>query len=385
MFLEVGFWMCVGLVAYIYVGYPICVFLLSMVYTHRPHRSPFEPTVTVVISAYNEESEIETTVMNKLNQDYPSDRLKVLVVSDGSTDRTDEIVKTLEKHHPMRVMLLRQEPRQGKTQALNMAVPHLSSDVIVFADANSLYAPDAIRALVRNFSDPSVGYVTGQMRYGNPSMTGIGAGSGSYMSYENTLRLWESRIGSLVGVDGGIDAIRRPCYVRMKADQLPDFVLPLSVVEQGRRVVYEPAAVVYEPALSDAVNEFRMRVRVSLRAMWALYDKRSLLNPRRYPLYAWQLVSHKLFRYGAFLPLLGLLVFNMTIVGRHSFYAWFLGMQILAYASALAGHFLRNTPWGVAKMLIPYYFLILNIACALSFWKFLRGQKIVLWSPRLGA
>lgn len=377
--------MCVGLVAYIYVGYPICVFLLSTVYRHRSHRSPLEPTVTVVISAYNEESEIETTVMNKLNQDYPSDRLRVLVVSDGSADRTDEIVKTLTKDHTHRVMLLRQEPRQGKTQALNMAVQHLSSDIVVFADANSIYAPDAIRALVRNFSDPSVGYVTGQMLYGNPGMTGIAEGSGSYMSYENTLRMWESKIGSIVGVDGGIDAIRRQCYVQMKADQLPDFVLPLSVVEQGRRVIYEPNAVLYEPALSDAVNEFRMRVRVSLRAMWALYDKRSLLNPLRYPLYAWQLVSHKVFRYGAFLPLMGLLMFNMMIVGRHSLYVWFLGLQVIAYTVAIVGHFLRNTSWGVAKMLIPYYFVILNMACALSFWKFLRGQKIVLWSPRLGA
>lgn len=385
MYLEIGFWVCVGLVAYIYVGYPACVLLLSTIYRNHSHKSPFEPTVTVVISAFNEESEIEATVMNKLNQDYPADRLNVLVVSDGSTDRTDEIVKNLERDHGRRVTLVRQEPRQGKTQALNMAVQHLSSEVVVFADANSIYAPDAIRALTTNFSDPSVGYVTGQMHYGNPMPTGIGGGSGSYMSYENTLRLWESRIGSLVGVDGGIDAIRRQYYVPMKADQLPDFVLPLSVVEQGKRVVYEPDAVLYEPALSDAGNEFRMRVRVALRAMWALYDKRSLLNPLRYPLYAWQLVSHKVFRYGAFLPLAGLLISNMMVAGRHSVYVGFLGMQGIAYAVAIGGHFLRNTPWGAARMLIPYYFLILNVACALSFWKFLRGQKIVLWSPRLGA
>jgi cellulose synthase/poly-beta-1,6-N-acetylglucosamine synthase-like glycosyltransferase len=385
MYLEAGFWICAGLVAYIYVGYPACVFLLSSICGRRSNKSPFEPMVTVVISAYNEQSEIEATVMNKLNQKYPPDRLKVLVVSDGSTDRTDAIVKNLQKYHECRVMLLRQDPRQGKTQALNTAVQHLSSEIVVFADANSLYASDAVRALVSNFSDPSVGYVTGQMRYGNPSITGIGAGSGSYMSYENTLRKWESEIGSIVGVDGGIDAIRRRYYIPMKADQLPDFVLPLSVVEQGMRVVYEPDAIVYEPALSDAVNEFRMRVRVSLRAMWALYDKRRLLNPIRYPVFAWQVLSHKALRYGAFLPLLGLLVFNMMILDRHSFYTWSLGLQVMAYFVAVLGHFLRDTSWVVAKMLIPYYFLIINMACALSLWKFLRGQKIVLWSPRLGA
>ena len=127
------------------------------------------------------------------------------------------------------------------------------------------------------------------------------------------MRCW---VGSVVGVDGGIDAIRREIYVPMLADQLPDFVLPLSVVEQGKRVVYEPDAMVYEAALADVTGEFRMRVRVSLRALWALYDKRRLLNPFRYPLFAWQLMSHKVLRYLAFLPLVGLVVFNYRNFGK---------------------------------------------------------------------
>jgi cellulose synthase/poly-beta-1,6-N-acetylglucosamine synthase-like glycosyltransferase len=385
MYLEVGFWICVGLVAYIYVGYPVCVLLISKSFGCDVKRAMIQPTVTVVISAYNEESEIEATVINKFDQEYPSNLLKVVVVSDGSTDRTDEIVGNLAQRYGNRLALVRQEPRQGKTQAMNLAIQHISSDIVVFADANSIYNNGAIQELVSNFADPSVGYVTGQMRYRNLTTTGIGGGSGSYMSYENTLRTHETRLGSIVGVDGGIDAIRRSLYIPMRADQLPDFVLPLSVVEQGRRVVYEPDAVVYEPALSDAVNEFRMRVRVSLRAMWALYDKRMLLNPISSPLFAWQLMSHKVFRYGAFLPLLGLLTANMMVVGQHPFYAWFMGVQVLAYILAIMGHFLRHTSWVVAKMLMPYYFLIVNAACALSFWKFLRGQKIVLWTPRVGA
>lgn len=384
MYFEVGYWVCIGLVAYIYVGYPACVFLLSAVYGRSPNRSPFEPRVTVVISAYNEEAEIEATVMNKLSQDYPLDRLKVLVVSDGSTDRTDEIVKTLVNYHADRLMFLRQEPRQGKTQALNMAFQYLSSEVVVFADANSIYASDAIRALVNNFSDPSVGYVTGQMIYGNQATTGVGAGSGSYMSYENTLRMWESKLGSIVGVDGGIDAIRRQCYIPMRPDQLPDFILPLNVVEQGNRVVYEPRAKVFETALSDPFQEFRMRVRVSLRAMWGLYDKKHLLNPFQFPLFAWQLLSHKVLRYGAFLPLAGLLLFNIVAVSQGAFYAWSLGVQVTMYAVAMLGHFLRQSSGTESKLLSPYYFVILNAACILAFWKFLTGQKMVLWKPRLG-
>jgi cellulose synthase/poly-beta-1,6-N-acetylglucosamine synthase-like glycosyltransferase len=307
----------------------------------------------------------------------------VIVVSDGSLDRTDEIVRDLAAGDG-RLKLLRQDPRQGKTQALNMAVRHTSADIIVFADANSMYAPDAIRALVRNFADPTVGYVTGRMAYTNPTGSGIGEGSGIYMSYENWLRAEETRLGSIVGVDGGIDAIRRELYVPMRPDQLPDFVLPLAVVGNSSRVVYEPQAVVYEPSLSDAADEFRMRVRVSLRALWGLRDKRSLLNPLRYPLFAWQLISHKVLRYAAFLPLAGALLFNVFAASLHPLYAALLVLQVAAYALATLGHFFRRLPARASKLLAPYYFVVLNGACAVAFWKFLTGRKIVLWKPREG-
>jgi hypothetical protein len=142
--------------------------------------------------------------------------------------------------------------------------------------------------------------------------------------------------------------------------------------------------VLYEPALSTAAEEFRMRVRVSLRALWALYDKRGLLNPIRYPLFAWQLISHKVLRYAAFLPLVGLLLFNMAVAGEHPFYAGFLALQLAAYAAAAVGHFLGRMPARASKLLVPYYFVILNAACVIAFWKFLTGQKMVLWKPRQG-
>jgi glycosyltransferase involved in cell wall biosynthesis len=381
-FPEIGFWICLGLMIYIYAGYAGVVFLLAPIVGRGVRKADIEPRVSVVIAAFNEEREIRDTVADKLAQDYP--RLDVIVVSDGSTDRTDEIVRDLADRSEGRLRLLRQEPRQGKTQALNMALRQTPADIVVFADANSMYAPDAVRALVRNFADPSVGYVTGRMVYTNPAKTGIGDGSATYMSYENALRAWETRLGSIVGVDGGIDAIRRELYVPMSPDQLPDFVLPLSVVEQGKRVVYEPDAVVYEAGLGNARDEFRMRVRVSLRALWGLYDKRRLLNPLRYPLFAWQLTSHKVLRYAAFLPLTGLLLCNALALGEHSFYAGFLALQVAAYAFATLGQFLRRLPAGASKLLVPYYFVILNGACVIAFWKFLTGQKMVLWKPRQG-
>ena len=385
MLAEFGLWLCLVLLVYVYVGYPAVAFALAAVFDRPVRKSDIQPSVTVLVAAYNEEQEIERTVLNKLTQDYPPERLDVIVVSDGSTDRTCAVVQRVAEGSEGRVQLLRQEPRQGKTQALNAAIPKAIGEIVVFSDANSIYAPDAIRSLVRNFADPSVGYVTGRMIYTNPAESGIGEGSGSYMSYENCVRIVETRLGSVVGVDGGVDAIRRVLYQPMRPDQLPDFVLPLSVVEQGKRVVYEPGARVYESALSDPADEFRMRVRVSLRALWALYDKRGLLSPMRFPVFAWQLLSHKILRYLAFIPLLGLFVFNALAAGHHSFYAWFFALQLVAYILALLGHLFRRSSTKSSIFLAPYYFIILNAACFVAFWKFMNGQKMVLWKPRAGA
>jgi cellulose synthase/poly-beta-1,6-N-acetylglucosamine synthase-like glycosyltransferase len=385
MFAEIAFWVCLGLVAYAYVGYPAGVFLVALILNRTVRKADIEPRVTVVISAFNEEREIERTVMNKLSQDYPPDRMELIVVSDGSSDRTDEIVLRLAESHAGRVKVLRQEPRQGKTQALNMAIGRSSADVIVFADANSIYAPNAIRMMARNFADPSVGYVTGKMVHTNVAESAISAGSDTYLSYEGLLRTVETRLGSIVGVDGGIDAVRRELYVPMRPDQLPDFVLPLSVIEQGKRVVYEPDAVSYEPALSASTDEFRMRVRVSLRALWGLYDKRGLLNPLRFPLFAWQLASHKVLRYVAFLPLAALLLLNVWIVDRHPVYLILLVLQLGFYAAAALGHVVSRMRAVPSYLLAPYYFMVLNLACVMAFWKFMRGEKMVLWTPRGGA
>lgn len=385
MNVEVGAWFCLGLVAYIYVGYPILAALIAQSVNRRVFKSAIHPSVTVVISAFNEEGDIEHTIRNKLAQDYPPELLSIIVVSDESTDRTDEIVESISSDTPNRVTLLRQVPRQGKTQALNLAVSRCASEIVVFSDANSLYEAQAIQTMVRNFADPTVGYVTGRMVYTNPAGSGFGEGAGKYMDYENVLRSIETRLGSIVGADGGVDAVRRELYWPMRADQLPDFVLPLSVVEQGKRVVYEPEAKLCEPSLTRASDEFRMRVRVSLRALWAIHDKRCLLNPFRYPLYSWQLFSHKVLRYTAFVPLGGMFLFTAVGANSHLYFKWFFVAEMLCLALAVVGHRLKDSPGVSSRLLIPYYFLILNVACLFAFWKYVRGEKMTLWKPRAGA
>ncbi len=357
------------------------MFLASRLLTKKVGKGSSVPKVTILISAYNEEKHIGATIENKLSLDYPRDRIEIIVISDGSGDRTEEIVSSFQDRG---VRLIRQEPRKGKTSALNMAVPQAKGEILVFSDANSLYDRDALRHLMKNFADPGVGYVTGKMVYVNSDGTTVGDGCSAYMKYENFLRAIETRVGSTVGVDGGIDAVRKSLYRPMKADQLPDFVLPLMVVEQGYRVVYEHRAILKEDTLKSSDDEYRMRVRVSLRALWALWDMRRLLDPGRYGVFSFQLLSHKVLRYLGILFMAGALISNALIVSCKRLYAILFLIQIMFYGAALAGRLLEKK--GVIKRLlyIPYYFCLINIAAGHALVKFINGEKQVLWTPRKG-
>ena len=375
------FWFSFILLFYIYFGYPILVALLA-------GRKPLNvvdqnlPAVSILIPAFNEQATIVDTLRNKAALNYPPDKLEILVVSDSSEDDTDKLVEEFAESCAISVRLFRQNPRAGKTSGLNMIVPESTGEIIAFSDANSLWDKDALMYLVSGFSDPDVGYVTGKMVYTNPDGSLVGDGCSAYMKYENWLREKETGVGSIVGVDGGIDAMRRSLYQPLRADQLPDFVQPLKVVESGYRVVYEERAVLKEDALSDDDSEYRMRVRVSLRAMWALKDMIGLFNPVRYGLFSWQLVSHKLLRYLAFIPMLILLVLNPLFLADGGLYVLLCVAQLAFYLLACAGYKGMLGNLGILKT--PYYFLLINIAAAQAFLKFCRGEKQVIWTPRVG-
>ncbi|HXW75195.1 MAG TPA: glycosyltransferase family 2 protein [Steroidobacteraceae bacterium] len=381
--LETLFWISLVVGLYPYAGYPLCIALLKAVRPRPVRVGSVTPTVTVVISAYNEVSHIGATVRNKLTQDYPATLLDVMVVSDGSTDGTDEVLQQLASQEA-RVSYLRQEPRGGKTAALNAVVERARGEIIVFSDANSMYRPDTVRRLVEGFADPEVGYASGRMLYVDPRGSLVGDGCTAYMRYENRLRRYESAIGSVVGVDGAVDAIRRSLYRPMRSDQLPDFVLPLSVVEQGYRVVYAPQAVLEEETLTNESQEYRMRVRVALRALWALWDKRALLNPLRFPLFSWQLASHKLLRYLSFAPLAVAAICSWLLVPRSGLYLALTAGQGVAAALALAATLGPKQLRAFPVTRYCYYFVLLNWASAVAFGRFVRGDKQVVWQPRTG-
>lgn len=377
------FWICVAVGLYPYLGYPVCVALLAWIRPRPVRAAAITPHVTVVISAYNEASHIGATVLNKLAQDYPEAALDVMIISDGSTDETDAILQRLAEQNS-RVHYFRQEPRGGKTAALNRLIERAAGEIIVFADANSMYRPDTVRRLVAPFADPQVGYVTGRMLYVDRQGSLVGDGCTAYMRYENKLRAYETGVGSVVGVDGGVDAARRSLCRPLRPDQLPDMVLPLMIVEQDYRVVFAPEAVLEEETLSTGAAEYQMRVRVALRAFWALRDMRALLNPLRYPLFSWQLISHKLLRYLSFIPLGAAAVLNWFLLPH----GWIYG--VLAAGQCCAALFaypvLHGPPQqrGFAVPRYFYYFVLVNWASAVAFARFLRGEKQVIWQPRTG-
>ena len=379
MLIEFLFWFSVLMIVYIYIGYPFCAFLLSKIFNKQVDVGPFQPEVTILIAAYNEETCIGETIRNKLQLDYPKDKLEIIVISDESSDGTDEIVQQFSHE---KVVLIRQEPRAGKTAALNMAVPHAKGQILVFSDANSIYAVDALQYLVECFADEQVGYVTGKMIYTNSGGSIVGDGCSAYMKYENILRGIETSLGSVVGVDGGIDAMRKELYSLLRPDQLPDFVQPLKVIEKGFRVVYAPEAILQEGVLKDADDEYHMRVRVSLRAFWALKDMRHLLKGTAGFLYAWQLWSHKVLRYLCFILLFFVFMINMLLLTTSLLYVFIFLVQVIGYGSTAIQKYLYAMENTHKVLRFFRYFIILNIASAHAFYKFIRGEKKIMWTPR---
>jgi cellulose synthase/poly-beta-1,6-N-acetylglucosamine synthase-like glycosyltransferase len=375
------FYISLFAIFYVYIGYPLSVAIYGRWVSRHVKKENWAPSVSILIAAYNEADCIASTIENKLHLDYPKDHLEVIVVSDGSDDGTDEIVQQYEDQG---VALIRQEPRAGKTAALNKAALKARGDILVFSDANSIYDLKALKYLVMNFSDPSVGYVTGKMIYTNPDGTLIGDGCTAYMKYENRLRELETQTGSVIGVDGGIDAVRKALYQPMNPDQLPDFVLPLKVVEQGARVVFEEKAQLREASLNSPEDEYRMRVRVALRAIWALWDMRHLLSLRNFGWFAWQLWWHKVLRYGCFIFFALAWCSNLFLWNMNLFYKITFILQNLCWLSAAIPLLSKNIKIKNRLFYLCRYFALINIASAHALIKFIYGQKQVTWTPRKG-
>ena len=276
---ELVFWAALATVAYVYAGYPLLVFALSRLRPRPVRRGDITPRVTFLIAAYNEAAAIRQKLDNTLALEYPAEALEVIVVSDGSTDGTDEIVTG---EYGNRVRLLKLGGRQGKTLGQNRGAAAATGEILVFSDATTMYRPQALRALVRNFADPSVGLVTGQVLYGLETGAAADRGRAAYWNYETFLRDAESRFHSVLGSAGCVYALRKGIYTPLPAEVISDVCQTVKVVQQGYRAIVDNDALVYEPAESRGIGEeLERRARVIARGLRGKWFLRDFFHPLR--------------------------------------------------------------------------------------------------------
>ena len=375
---QVVFVAAMAMIAFTYAGYPALMFVISLMFKRPVRRDEITPRVSVIIAAYNEERDIAAKLKNTLALDYPRERMEIIVASDCSTDRTDEIVRSFSAQG---VILYRQPEPFGKTVAQNRAVEISSGEILVFSDATTMYEPDAIRKIVRDFADPEVGCVAGQLIYVDASSSAVGKGCRSYWGYEKFLKRCESEVGTLVGVSGCMYAVRRICHARLANDMIDDFVIATEIHLQGLRTVYEPEAIAVEDTNRRAKDEFRMRVRVIKQTLSALRRYRHALNPFRHKMFAFQMIAHKVLRYAIPIPLIAAL--GASGWGGSSV-DWlrfaFIG-QLALYGAAIVGFGGELLKIKLGPLAIPYYFVLVNAASLVALLKALYGETDVVWEP----
>ena len=381
---EILFWASAAALLYAYAGYPVLVWAVARLRPRPVRRGRFEPLVTVIITAYNEERDLAAKLENTLALDYHPEGLEVLVASDCSTDRTDEIARSFAARG---VRLHRQPERHGKTAAQNAAVELARGEIILFSDATTLYQRDVLHALLPNFADPSVGCVAGHLVYVDPAETATGAGARSYWGYETFLRRQESLACSLIGVPGALYAVRRAAYVPLEHDACSDFIIATKMVEQGLRAVYEPRAVCSEETNLRPGREFSMRVRIIAQTLADLWRNRAMLNPLRSGFYAVELFSHKLMRY--LVPFLLLACFVASLVLALApgglFWAAVVAAQLCFYGLAAATLTLERLGARPPRLFaLPQYFVLSNAAALVAFYKFACGERYARWEPARG-
>jgi cellulose synthase/poly-beta-1,6-N-acetylglucosamine synthase-like glycosyltransferase len=371
------FCVCFLTIAFVYFGYPLLL-ALNLLGRRKPiHQGEIQPLVTFIVAAHNEEAAIEAKLKNLLASEYPRDLIEILVGSDGSSDRTAQLV---EKYAPDGVGLISFPQQQGKSAIQNKLVAAASGSILVFTDADSLIAPDALRCLLANFADPADGLVTSHPRNVNETETTIAKNESVYFRYEGWLRRRESESGLLALASGPLFAMRRSLWQPLDPNLGDDFVLPLRVATAGMRNVLAPAAEVAMPlAQNHADSMLRMKIRIVSKDLRALLTHRELLNPMRYGAFALGLWSHKLLRW--FVPyfLAGLFVSNCFLLDRPTFRIA-LALQVAFYVIALAGLALRNRtvpfPWSV-----PFSLCLVNFAALLGTLKCLSGKTSGQWKP----
>lgn len=360
-----------------YAFYPIVIWAIGRITPLKFRRADINPHISIIIPAYNEEKNIERKILNTLSLEYPKDKVEILVGSDGSNDESATLVK---KFANRGVQLLEFKANRGKTAVQNNLVSRSKGEILIFTDAASFLQRDAIKEIVKSFVDERVGCVAGRMRFVNTDSSLTTQSQSLYWRYELKIRELESNLGSLIGVDGPLYAVRRDSYVPLENNIISDLLTPLLVLEHGKKVVLEPNAIVDENPTLKTGEEFATRRRITLRGLVGLSAYIELLNPFKRPMLAFQIFFHKILRWFVG-PLVILNVLACCVLSGHWLFKCILVVYILFFLAAGLG-------WGADKLeikaktfTIPYYFSLVNFAATMGIIDFLRKKQAIAWKP----
>ncbi len=358
------------------MGYPAALMTLSMFRARGVKRGEITPAVTLILTAYNEEQRIGQKLDNTLQLAYPKTALEILVASDCSSDRTDEIVASYAKHG---VRLVRAPIRKGKEAAQKLAVQTSGGEILVFSDVATILSEDAVANIVKNFHDPTVGCVSSVDRFLDKD--GRISGEGAYVRYEMFLRSLESRVNSLVGLSGSFFAARSSvCKQAWSEDLQSDFNTVLNSMRVGLRGVADPDSIGYYKNIADERKEFDRKVRTVLRGISVFMRSLVLVNPLRYPIFAWQLLSHKLCRWLVPFAMLSALTSNAILAVSSDWYRALFAAQGVFYSIALGGLLwrpLQRFPF----VKLPAFFLLVNTSILKAWIRYWSGERLVAWEP----
>lgn len=376
------------IVGYHYILYPVLLFVLIrakriLVKQPAPPAAAFTPPITLLVAAYNEEDFIGEKIRNTLAIQYPRELVQYIFITDGSTDRTNEIIQ----QYPQ-ITLLYEPQRAGKTMAINRAMQFVQTPVVILSDANTMLNPDAATLLVSHFRMPDTGAVAGEKKVLNTTGGAESQGEGMYWKYESLLKKWDAELYSVMGAAGELIAIRTSLYEALPADTiLDDFMLSFRINMKGYKVLYEPAAYAQETASASLQEEYKRKTRIAAGGYQSISRLLPLLNPFKYPRITWQYISHRVLRWtlvpwGLVIALISNLLLLILAKPGTTYYPFLciIGiMQLLFYAAAFAGYLLAMRQIKVKYFYIPFYFVFMNIAVIAGSFKFYRKMQSATW------
>ena len=374
-FIEWIFWGSLVFIFYAYAGYLLILAGLSLFRSRPVLMGNVQPMVSFVITAYNEELRIKDKIDNSLRQQYPRERLEIVVASDCSSDKTDEIVRS---YASSGVRLIRAAERKGKEAAQKLAVSQTNGEVLVFSDVATTLPSDGIANIVRAFHDPTVGCVSSVDRFVDAQ--GNLSGEGAYVKYEMLLRQLETKVNTLVGLSGSFFAARRTVCSPWADDLQSDFNTLLNSMRVGLRGISDPHSVGYYKNLSDEKKEYQRKVRTVLRGIAVLMRSLPMLNPFQYGMFAWQLFSHKLCRWLVPFAMIGAGISNAVLATQSSGYAVLLVGQLLFYVTATAYAMFHWMPKS-SVLRLPSFFVLVNLSILDAWMRYFRGDRVFRWEP----